>query len=205
MNDPFDRQQHSADEQEQFSPEAESETQAQRKQGTAPPQAETELGASIARLSSPSDEQAEGEIDHDLQRRLHMVDHLLRSAPLVGPGVDLAERVISALRRQDGVKINRYTASGIIIGLGAAGVIATWLMVGLITTAVGVALNWTSVYQALLMLGGVANRAIRDLFTSMTNPDTSSPLMVGFSLLSIPLLIVWLRLMRRFASSEGEF
>ena len=153
--------------------------------------AQEELEASVARLSASDD-------DHDMALRLRRVEHLMRSAPLVRPSVDFAERVIEAIRRQEIDPFNRYSALGLIAGLGvAAAVVATMLSVFVLAVA-NVLFNWTQVYQLLVAGGGV----FAEIFDELGAPVGDSPLLGVLTLLSVPLFFVWLWLMRVLKPSE---
>jgi hypothetical protein len=154
-----------------------------------------ELEASVARLSTSGE-------DHDTATRLRIVDHLMMSAPLVRPGVDFAERVIEAIRHQDFDSFNRYSAFGMIVGLGvAAGVVISILSVFALVMA-NVVFNWTRVYQLAISLAGGVGGALANAYEWTGSLLNDSPVLGLLALASIPLFFVWVWLLRVLKPSE---
>jgi len=167
-----------------------------------------ELEASVARLSSTSDTlgtsstSGTSEEDHDTATRLRIVDHLMMTAPLVMPGVDFAERVIDAIRRQDFDTFNRYSAFGMIVGLGVAvGVVISILSVFALVMA-NVVFNWTRSYQVGISLAGGVSGTFTGAYDWTGNLLSDSPVVGVLALASIPLFFVWIWLMRVLKPSE---
>ncbi|MFP4322239.1 MAG: hypothetical protein ACLFTK_07290 [Anaerolineales bacterium] len=136
-------------------------------------------------------------------QRLNLVDHLLRTAPLVLPHPEFAERVMLAIRERELAAMNRYTALGIILGLTATFVIAGLFMAGMGVTVVNVLFNWTEFYQNLVLGVGVFSNWVVDTLQTTRQNATDSPVGLALAVLSVPLVWVWWRVMRNVLR-EGE-
>lgn len=153
--------------------------------------------ASLSRLSaSPEEEQ--------LHRRLALVDHLLRNAPLVKPSTEFAEKVIEAIRRRASKPFDRNIATGIILGLGSISALIAFSIIGLITFLLAILLNWTSVYQNLVMAAGNLRITLLDINDWMDSRLNTSPLMAVLSFAAVPMSIVWVWWMRSLGRVQRD-
>ncbi len=151
---------------------------------------QADLGDSLSRLSASPDEEA-------MQTRLNLVDHLLRNAPLVKPSAEFAERVLEVLRRNNR-PFNASTGIGLAIGFSAVVLFSLTTLLIIIGIFALVLLNWTSLYQNFVLAIGSLGQTLRQ---ALESPQASSPLMVGLSLMAVPLAGVWLWVMRQLTPS----
>lgn len=162
---------------------------------------EDEQATAVTRLRSED----EANQTKDESEKIRLVDYILRSAPLVLPSPEFAERVIEAIRKQDLQNMNRYTASGLVLGLGVAAGVIVYITAFTLITGVNILLNWTSFYRNMVLAFGSLSNSLSTTLSDFNSLVSDSPLLVALSLLSIPLGIVWWRLMHRLLSPvEGE-
>jgi hypothetical protein len=151
--------------------------------------------AAVSRLRASPDEEA-------MQSRLRVVDQLLHRAPLVKPGVAFAERIIDRLRRRQ--TINHQVAAGMALGMSAAMIIVSTLIAALLLAILAIIINWTSIYQGFLAIAGAATYVSDLVFEKVSQAISESPMLLALSLASIPLLIIWLWIMRRIRATGLE-
>jgi hypothetical protein len=146
----------------------------------------------VARLSASGGAPEE---DHDTAARMRLVDHLMKSAPLVMPGMGFAERVIEAIRRQEIDPFNRDSAFGVILGLGVAAAVVVSALSAFALVVANVVINWTRVYQWAVMGGGAVASTFTEAYDKTGSLLSDSPLIGVLMLLSVPLFCVWVGLM----------
>jgi hypothetical protein len=152
------------------------------------PEQEPQEETAVSRLQASPEEEAQ-------QERLRLVDQLLKKAPLVKPSVELAGRVVEAIRRQ--YIINPITAIGMAFGMGSALLIAIILILSVLLGFLAIILNWTAIYQWLVKAAGTVPYGIDVLFSDLSQFIIDSPWLLALSILAIPLLTVWIWIMRR--------
>lgn len=166
------------------------------------PQPEDDANLSLEnatqRLSNeprPEDEQ---------EQHLSFIDHLLQSAPLVIPKPEFAERVVEAIRNRDLPNLNRYSATGLILGLGTASGVVIYLLIAVGLAIINLIINWNSIYRGLVWgTGSLVNQlygGLRDFNMAVTD----SPVLITLGILSIPLGFIWLRLFSQMQYVEAE-
>ncbi len=130
------------------------------------------------------------------EQRLSLVDHLLRTAPLVLPHPEFADRVMIAIRERELATLNRYTALGIILGLAAVVVVVVLFLAGVGVTLANIVFNWTAFYQNIVLGLGMLSTLSGEGLDSLNQTAQDSPLMLGLGALSLPLLWLWWRVMK---------
>ncbi|NJL93222.1 MAG: hypothetical protein HC915_05575 [Anaerolineae bacterium] len=134
--------------------------------------------------------------DHNLPMRLWIIDQLLSNAPVLGPAADFADRVVEAIRQRQWT-FNPRAGAGLLLGFGAVTLIVSLVMAGIWAGVIGVVLNWTAIYQALVLAGGRLGSWLSTQFSAPGQFLSDNPLIGGLTLLSIPLFFIWLRVLRR--------
>ncbi|HLA42114.1 MAG TPA: hypothetical protein VJZ27_01690 [Aggregatilineales bacterium] len=186
----------------EFDPRLENDDNAEQKLYTEQNHEQANLQASVSRLSQRSEGTESDDYNHQISHRLRLVDHLLMSAPLVLPSAEFAERVIEAVRRYRAESFNRYTAFGMILGLGSAATVAISLMIAGILVIANIILNWTEVYQNLVLFAGLVVHEVTELFSGVNGSLPGSPVISVLTIASLPLFVVWLYIMRRLNTVE---
>jgi len=151
------------------------------------PQPEENEDEAVRRLG------VEDTTSEDTQRRLSIVDHLLLSAPLVSPAAEFAERVLAAIRQQQQQAFNGKSALGLALGVGVAIAVVVSMMATLLLLVANLIVNWTLVYQNLVLAAGQS----ADFFSIL--PD---PALTILAVASVPLFFVWVWIMRHLRPQE---
>ena len=136
-----------------------------------------------------------------LELRLRIVDRLLSTAPMLAPSAEFAERVIKAIRERRDV-INWNASTGLALGLMSIVIISLSLtVIGLLAIA-SLILNWTQVYQSLVIAGGEGSSVLATLLNDLQATVADSPFLLSLSFLSIPLSLIWVWVMRKLSPSR---
>lgn len=133
--------------------------------------------------------------DEVLLKRMRLVDQMMLNAPEEAPRPGFAMRVLEAIRQSQAMRT--HGGLGVLIGLGMAlALVTTIVSVAGILLIVALA-NWTVVYQILLQFMGDSSGLVVGLLDWLNGIIDDTPLIPLLSLLSIPLFLVWLSVMRR--------
>ena len=140
--------------------------------------------------------------EESLQLRLRIIDHLLSNAPMLAPGAEFAERVMTAIRSRTSPHMNENASLGLALGLVSVVLVVMGIVTGMALGLINVVLNWTAIYQVLVSSIGEVAQALKAFFSLLTNTLSDNPLLPVLLLLAIPLFFSWLWVMRRVKPSE---
>lgn len=139
--------------------------------------------------------------EDNLEMRLRIVDHLLSTAPMLAPSVDFAERVMRTLRERQS-EMNWSASTGLALGLSMFVLMGVGILLAGIAAIINLILNWTTVYQQLILGGGDLSNLVGEVIDNLQHTAFESPILPLLTLLSLPLFYVWLRVMRYLVPND---
>ncbi len=137
--------------------------------------------------------------------RMRMVDQLLESAPMAAPRAGFADRVLAMLKERTPYVLRPSAGLGLALGLSVSAGFAIFLVILALLLVTLIALNWSWVYRNVARAIGEISTAVGSVLDALGSVlGDATPFVLFILILGIPLIFLWVRIVRRQKVSKSE-